>query len=98
MASGCAASAGIDRVSGECLKRGKGEVGRMQIQVVNRRAMARYATFWSALVMVNECVTQARKVAEELGDLEGSKQGLAAASGQEIQATVKRADKSLGTL
>ena len=47
----------------------------MQIQAVNRRAMAKYATFWSALVMVNECVTQARKVAEELGDLRGSKQG-----------------------
>lgn len=70
----------------------------MQIKVVNRRAMARYSTFWSALVMVNECVMAARKVAEELGDLRGSKQGLAVASGEEVRAAVRKADKSLGTL
>lgn len=70
----------------------------MQIQVVNRRAMARYSVFWSSLVMVGESVAQARKVAEELGELKGNKLGLAAPSGDEIRAAVKKVEKSLGTL
>ncbi|MGH3916296.1 MAG: hypothetical protein ACRDTC_23240 [Pseudonocardiaceae bacterium] len=73
-------------------------MGGVQIGVVNRRAMARYAAFWSALVMVGEAVAGARKVAEELGDLEGVKRGVAAASGEEIRAAVKRADRSVGRL
>ncbi len=70
----------------------------MQVQAVNRRAMARYASFWSSLVMVSESVMAARKAAEELGDLRGSKRGLAAPSGDEIRTAVRNVEKSLGTL
>lgn len=70
----------------------------MQVQAVNRRAMVKYGQFWQSLVMVHECVLQARKVAEELGDLRGAKIGLAVASGDEIRSAVRKAEKSLGTL
>ncbi|MGH3752354.1 MAG: hypothetical protein ACRDRP_06585 [Pseudonocardiaceae bacterium] len=73
-------------------------MGGVQIEAINRRAVARYGAFWSALVMVGEAVAQARKVAEGLGDLRGAKRGLATASGDEIRSGVKAVERSLGVL
>lgn len=72
----------------------------VQVKVVNRRAMARYAAFWNALLMVGEAVADARKVAlavRDRGDGDVGKRWQVA-SGEEIAKSCKRADQSLGAL
>lgn len=74
----------------------------MQVKVVNRRARARYASFWTALVMVGEAVADARKVALRLrDDRDRDRDGVArwrVASGEEIAKQTRRADQALGLL
>ncbi|MGH3937558.1 MAG: hypothetical protein ACRDTG_02830 [Pseudonocardiaceae bacterium] len=72
----------------------------VQVKVVNRRAMARYAGFWKALLLVGEAVADARKVAVRVRDDSGGGMGKRwqVASGEEIVKSCKRADQSLGAL
>ncbi|MGH3829471.1 MAG: hypothetical protein ACRDRS_03310 [Pseudonocardiaceae bacterium] len=70
----------------------------MQIKAINRRAVARYGAFWSALLMVGEAVGEARKFAAGLGDVRAAKRGLATASGEEISSGVKAVERALCVL
>lgn len=66
--------------------------------MVNRWALARYRTFWAALVMVGEAVEDARKVALRLEDSGGVPEGWRVASGEEIARATRRVDGVLGEL
>jgi len=72
----------------------------MQSRILNRRALARYATFWNALLMVGEAVADARRVGNQLRDGgEGEVvQRWHVATGEDITKAGKRADRSLGVL
>ncbi|MGH3903183.1 MAG: hypothetical protein ACRDTE_03165 [Pseudonocardiaceae bacterium] len=68
----------------------------MRIKAVNRRAMAKYASFWQALVFVGQAIEEARTVGKRVADVPVKSWQIATA--EDIARAAKRVDGSLGTL
>lgn len=65
-------------------------------KLVNRRAQAKYATFWNSLLQVGMVLEDARKLADRMDDSDRPPWHVADAA--TIRKAVRRVENSLGTL
>jgi hypothetical protein len=65
-------------------------------KMVNRRAQAKYATFWNCLLQVGMVAEDARRLADRMDD--SDKPPWHVADAASIRKAVRRVEKTLGTL
>jgi hypothetical protein len=65
-------------------------------KIVNRRAQAKYATFWSSLMQVGMVLDDARKLADRMDDAD--KPPWYVADAATIRKAIRRVEAALGTL